>query len=501
MPRLGLRVKFFLYSNTLIVVTMTLVTIVAVVHERRARLEAIERRGRSICEAMALPITDSLMYEDLGLILERGLISNYIQEMQSQNQDLMRYVVVADVGGKVTHSTDWELLGKPFERALAGEGLHHEPQVEVLAQVDEERTLEVRTPLNISTRSWGSLIVGFSLNPIEAQVRAIAMRAAFVALVLMIGNSLLTAIYVETLIRPILALNRTIRRATRGDLSVRTRSRPGDEVGELAEAFNRMMDEMEEARDRQKMRQVQLAHTEKMAAVGTLAAGVAHEVNNPLAGILACVENLRADHGDAQMLERYLDVIHDGLRRIEHTVANLLDFSRRRPMELAPTSVNHCLRHVAELAEYQLREGQVEVVFELDRDEPIVMADQFQVDQLFLNLVLNALQAMPDGGRLTLRTRQKGGNVIVEVRDNGVGIPEEMRERIFDPFFTTRSVGDGTGLGLTVSDSIVSSHGGTLEVQSTPGRGSVFYVSFPKLSSRTLEKSHEHGPHAPTPRR
>jgi signal transduction histidine kinase len=91
--------------------------------------------------------------------------------------------------------------------------------------------------------------------------------------------------------------------------------------------------------------------------------------------------------------------------------------------------------------------------------------------------------------------------VVVEVRDTGVGIPKEMRERIFDPFFTTRNVGDGTGLGLTVSDSIVSSHGGTLEVQSTPGRGSVFRVSFPKLSSRTLEKPHEHGPKTPTSRR
>jgi signal transduction histidine kinase len=162
-------------------------------------------------------------------------------------------------------------------------------------------------------------------------------------------------------------------------------------------------------------------------------------------------------------------------------------------MELAPTSVNERLRHVVELAEYQLRKGRVEVHYDLDPSDPFVMADAFQVDQLFLNLVLNAGQAMPDGGKLTLSTRRNGNWIVAEVADTGVGIPEEMRERIFDPFFTTRDVGEGTGLGLTVSDSIVSSHGGKIEVRSVAGSGSAFRISFPKLSSRTLERSHGDG--------
>jgi signal transduction histidine kinase len=486
MPQLSLRIKFFLYSNTLIIVTMTLVTILLVVHERRSRYEAIERRGRSICEVMAIPITDALMYEDLGLILETGLIENNIYEIQARNRDLVRYVMVTDTQGKVTHSNDWHQLGQTFGRALGEQPVDGGPVLETLEGADGTKTLEGRTPLSISTKSWGTLIVGFSLEPIEQQVRTIAMQAALVALLLMIGNSALTAIYVETLIRPILGLNRTMKRAARGDLSVRTRSRASAEVRELADAFNRMMDEIEEAQDREKVQRAQLAHTEKMAAVGTLAAGVAHEVNNPLSGILTCIENMRANLDDREMLERYLRLIHDGLQRIEHTVVNLLDFSRERKMELAPTSINRCLRHVVELAKYQLREGRVEVDYRLDPREPYVMADPFQLDQLFLNLVLNARQAMPDGGRLTLRTLRREGSILVEVHDTGVGVPEEMRERIFNPFFTTREVGEGTGLGLTVSDSIVASHGGTLEVESTVGQGSVFRIAFPMLHPRTI---------------
>jgi signal transduction histidine kinase len=487
MPKLGLRVKFFLYSNTLIIVTMTLVTILMVMHERSSRYDAIERRGRSICEVMAIPITDALMYEDLGLILETGLIENNISEIQARNRDLMRYVVVTDSQGRVTHSSDWELLGQTFERALGEQSEGGGPLLETLVgDEDGPRILEARMPLSISTKSWGTLVVGFSLEQIDQQVQTIAAQAALVALLLMIGNSALTAIYVETLIRPILALNRTMRRAARGEFSVRARSRASTEVRELANAFNRLMDEIEDAQDRERVQRAQLAHTEKMAAVGTLAAGVAHEVNNPLAGILTCIENMRGNLDDREMIERYLKLIHDGIHRIEHTVVNLLDFSRERKMELAPTSINQCLRHVVELARYQLREGRVEVEYRLDPTEPFVMADPFQLDQLFLNLMLNARQAMPDGGRLTLRTLRKEGRVVVEVRDTGVGIPEEIRERIFNPFVTTREVGEGTGLGLTVSDSIVASHGGTLDVESTVGQGSVFRVSFPMLHSRVI---------------
>jgi len=490
--RFGLRLKFFLYSNTLIVVTMALVTILAVVHERRSRLESIEHQARSICEAMTLPINAALRSEDLEPAAKAKRVDDYIDEIQALH-GLMRYVAVTGVDRRVAHSSDRDLVGKPFVRGLGLPAAGGPPAVEILEGLDDSRILEVRVPLDARGESSEFLVVGFSLNLIEAQVRAIAMQAALVALVLMIGNSALTAVYVETLIRPILALNRTMKRAAGGEFSVRARSRTGAEVAELAHAFNRMMDEIEETRDREKVRQVQLAHTEKMAAVGTLAAGVAHEVNNPLGGILACVENMRADLDNREMRERYLEVIHDGLARIEHTVANLLDFSRQRTMELAPTSVNHSMQHVVELADFQLREGRVEVDYDLDPGEPFVMADQFQIDQLFLNLVLNALQAMPDGGRLTLRTREKDGKVLAEVCDTGVGISEDLRLRIFDPFFTTREVGEGTGLGLTVSDSIVSSHEGTLEVESTPGKGSVFRVSFPASSTRTSERGSGEG--------
>ncbi|RMF73285.1 MAG: HAMP domain-containing protein [Acidobacteria bacterium] len=482
MLRLGLRAKFFLYSNTVIAVTMTLATVLAVIHERRARFDEIERQAFTLAQAMAIPITDALMYEDLGLVVETGLTENYVNAVLERNRELLRYVIVTDRDGIVTHSSRWQLLASRFARALDDCGSVAEPVVELLDGSGREQLLEVRAPLRISSRCWGTLAVGFTLAPIEARVRELAVQAGVVAVLLMLGNSLLTAVYVESLIRPILELNETMKSASTGNLDVRSRVRRSDEVGELAAAFNRMMDELQQLRELEQARQAQLAHTEKMAAVGALASGVAHEVNNPLGGILTCIENIQQNPDDAEMRARYLDLIRDGLKRIERTVSNLLGFARPRAMRLEPTPINHSLRHVMELVRYQMVKQGIEAEWRLDPSEPQVLADHYQMEQLFLNLVLNAIAAMPDGGRLTLVSMRRGTDVVAEVRDTGTGIPPGILDRIFDPFFTTREVGEGTGLGLAVSDMIVSAHGGRIEVDSEPGRGSTFRVVLPGLS-------------------
>lgn len=479
MIRLGLRARFFLYSNTLIASTMTIVTLFAMVHERATQHAAIEQRGRSLADAMAILITDAMAQQERGQVDDPEYIDRSISQILERNQDLMRYVVVCDPGGRVIHATDRPLVNGFFPRALGPDAADDPPVTGFRNGADGDRLLEVRAPLGAAESFRGSLAIGFSLEPVERLVADLARRAIGAAVILMLVNSILTALYVETLIRPILSLNRTMKRAGLENLGVRATARTRDEVGELAAAFNRMMDELEAARDREKVQRAQLAHTEKMAAVGTLAAGVAHEVNNPLAGVLACVENIKSSPEESEQIERYLDLIVDGLNRIDRTVNTLLDFSRQREMKLEQTSLNHNLKHVVELVGYQLRRDGIEVRFDLDESGATVLADHFQMEQLFLNLVLNAVQAMPRGGELVLRTRTDDDAVVAEVCDTGIGIPDDIRDRIFDPFFTTREVGEGTGLGLSVSDSIVAAHGGSITVRSTLGVGTVFRVELP----------------------
>ncbi len=470
MVKLGLRAKFFLYSNTLIVVTMSMVAVVAVMRERRVQNEAIITRGQSLMEALAIPVRENLSDQASSDSRMQEQIEAYFAEALEANRDFLRYLAVVAGDGTVVFASDSEVRLRRFESAA---------RLGATTRILAARgggVLEMWTVLG--TQPARALLLGFSLDPIEEKVRSVARWIVLAGLALMFFNSLLTAVYVETLIRPIFKLNQTMKRASGGDFSVRAPVRRGDEVGELSDAFNLMMDDLEDARDREKIQRSQLAHTEKMAAVGTLAAGVAHEVNNPLAGVLACIENIRAHPDDDAMRERYIELIRDGLKRIERTVANLLDFSRPREVRLEPSSLNHSIRHVVELVGYQLRAAQVEVEFDLDPGRALIMADHFQAEQLLLNLVLNAMQAMPGGGTLSLSTRRRRDKVVVEVTDTGVGISAENRDRIFDPFFTTREVGEGTGLGLTVSDSILAVHGGSMEVQSTVGEGSTFRLVF-----------------------
>jgi len=476
MIKLGLRIRFFLYSNTLIAVTMTLVAVLGTIHERRTLYEAIVSRGRSLAEAMAITISDLEREHARSESGAGELIDRFITEIMTRNQDVMRYVVVTDERGVVTHLSGHRREVRQLERALTPDRSAGPPLEFEDLEVDGVDVLEVRTLLNVEDPSAGALAVGFSLVPIERKVHDVAGQTALIALILMLGNSIMTALYVETLIRPILNLNQMMKRAGKGNLAVRAPTRRGDEVAELAEVFNRMMDELEASREREDLQRVQLAHTEKMAAVGTLAAGVAHEVNNPLAGVLASIENMVDNPEDKEMRDRYLRLIADGLKRIERTVANLLNFARPREIQREPTSINHNLRHVVELVGYQLRAHGVEVKMDFDSNPAVVEADHFQMEQLFLNLVLNALDAMRDGGTLYLRTRVRGGKVMAEVRDTGHGIPAEIRDRVFDPFFTTREVGEGTGLGLAVSGSIVAAHGGKIELETTVGRGTTFRV-------------------------
>jgi signal transduction histidine kinase len=478
-PRLGLRPKIFLFSNIAIAATMGLVTLLVVAHERQYQYDAVERRARSVAAALAVPITDALMNKDLGRSPSTGLTDNYIAEILASNRDAMLYVIVTNADGVVTHSNRWSMVGRPFERALGPETVLDHPGAARRTEGGGERILEVREPLHISTKFWGSLAVGFSLEPVEREIELMASRLVVIALLVIAANSVISAISMEWMIRPILALHQVMQRAGHGDLAVRASSRRHDEIGELARAFNGMMDELEENREREKVRRSQLAHTEKMAAVGTLAAGVAHEVNNPVAGVLTCIENMQADPENREMREQYVGLIHDGVKRIERTVANLLDFSRPRSMRLGPASLNQSLTQVLDLVRFQLRKSGVEPRLELDPRNPWIAGDRFQIEQLFLNLMLNALQAMPKGGTLTLRTRRQGAWELVEVGDTGSGIPEAIRERIFDPFFTTREVGQGTGLGLAVSYNIAAAHGGGIEVETTEGEGSVFRVLFP----------------------
>jgi PAS domain S-box-containing protein len=230
----------------------------------------------------------------------------------------------------------------------------------------------------------------------------------------------------------------------------------------------------------------QIRNSEKLASVGKLAAGVAHEINNPLGGILNCLYNLRKGTLLPGRQEEYWASMEDGVRRVQKIVRQLLDFSQQHEPAFALTDINHVVDRVLVLATHLFAPNQIVLEMGFGQGLPNVMVDRHMIEQVLMNLILNAVQAMKDGGTLTIRTSVVEGICLVEVQDTGSGIPPTILPRIFDPFFTTKSEGEGTGLGLSVSLGIVERHGGKILVDSEVGKGTTFTLCLPVSRDRSL---------------
>ncbi len=240
--------------------------------------------------------------------------------------------------------------------------------------------------------------------------------------------------------------------------------------------------------DTKKLEQ-RIRNSEKLASVGKLAAGVAHEINNPLGGILNCLYNLRKGVLSAARQDEYVTSIEDGLRRVQKIVRQLLDFSQQHEPEFSPANINEVVERVLVLTEHALAAKKIGLEKELQQDLPPLMVDRHMMEQVLMNLILNAIQATKDGGTITIRTQAQDGDCEVAVEDTGCGIPPHVLPHIFDPFFTTKGTGEGTGLGLSVSLGIVERHGGRILVESEVGKGSVFTVCLPLSGERSAERS------------
>jgi two-component system, NtrC family, sensor kinase len=318
----------------------------------------------------------------------------------------------------------------------------------------------------------------------DSVVSAVSMVAAFAVTAFVLGTWLVG--------RPTSNLTALARRIGRGEFGEPIKPSSSDELGALAGEMNMMARKLEsatkQAADESAARIAtleQLRHVDRLTTVGELASGVAHELGTPLnvielrASMIASGEVLGAPAKDAAR------AIVEASEQMTRTVGQLLAFARRHTLERAPTDIARIVRQTVELVAPFVRKQRVEVTVDAD-EGAIANVDELQVQQALTNLVMNAVQAMPDGGRVRLSVRrsnesakQKGPVVQVRVEDDGPGIAPDNLERVFDPFFTTKDVGRGTGLGLSIADKIVSDHGGWITVSSEQGKGAVFDVFLP----------------------
>ncbi|HEX8367079.1 MAG TPA: ATP-binding protein [Pyrinomonadaceae bacterium] len=296
----------------------------------------------------------------------------------------------------------------------------------------------------------------------------------------LVPNLLLVLLIVRTISRPLQRITVAAVRVTEGEYGTEIdMRRSNDEIGLLAESFNEMSRKMADDIEQLQKLNEQLIRTEKLAAMGTLAAGVAHEVNNPLASISSLIQMLqRRENLDAETKEK-LKLISTQITRITQVTRDMMDFARARPAAKSSIDVNAILQTSLRLASFDKAFQHLHLKTDLNENLPKVFADGDQLEQVFLNLLLNARDAMPEGGELSVKTFRRDGSIAVRIDDSGNGIEEKNLKKIFDPFFSTKPTGEGTGLGLAVCYGIVTAHNGKIEVESNGSGGTCFLVTLP----------------------
>ena len=353
--------------------------------------------------------------------------------------------------------------------------------------------------LNVEGRIIGILYVGMLEKPyLDTAGRVLQTFAAIAALCAVF---LLALLYVSTtrIVRPLQRMAVAARQIAKGDLSQKVEVDSRDEIGELAGSFNQMTADLRKANEElidwgttlerkvaertRELRDVQahLIQAEKLASIGKLAAGVAHEINNPLGGILIYSHLILEDTPKTGPHYENLKKIVRETTRCKEIVKGLLDFARPKEPETAPIDVHEILERCLTLIERQSLFQNIRLEKYFAPSLPRIIADGAQLQQVFMNIIFNAAEAMEGNGTLTLKTRPDPGRreLAIEFADTGHGVKDEDKKRLFEPFFTTKEVGKGTGLGLAISYGIVQKHGGAIEIRSEAGQGAAFTVRLP----------------------
>jgi two-component system NtrC family sensor kinase len=333
---------------------------------------------------------------------------------------------------------------------------------------------------DIDNKIIGSLYVGLLEAPFKQPQKIIVLFVIIMLCVTAISGAILVFFYTRLMMKPIDRIVLMSKRLMNGDLSARCKIRPSGEMGILCKAIDQMADSIEEfEKNLQKETQLQIGQSEKLASIGRLAAGIAHEISNPLTSVLSFAHLLKQKKSNNEEDLKDLEIIIHETNRVRKIVRELLDFARQSPANMEWIDINSILLQLVQLIKRQKEFRDIEIIENYtDRLEPF-LADKNQFQQIFLNLLLNAAEAITQKGTINIATTTTKDHIKITIADTGCGIKKENITKIFDPFYTTKPAGKGTGLGLSISYGIIQQYDGSIECRSKEGEGTAFSVVLP----------------------
>ncbi len=437
--------------------------------EKRTLESELKSKAIYLSELMSHHVVEPLLYEERHAILSllqgsmksaESLIVN--AEVYDKNRDL---IVSAS---KDKRYRNMELLPNNFAAAVDGP---------VISEDNVMNLYHLSMAVKVETLGTiGFIRLCITKEYLYGTLKGVRQQLfLFVTAVTLVG--ILLGLYLaRKILQPVLILSKGVGRVAAGEVGMEVPVVGHGEIKELSLSFNRMSVKLKELIDKIKSAQEHLVKTEKLYAVGEFSAGIAHEIKNPLTPIMMLIRRVKEEK--ESLTEKDIDIIEEELNRIDKIVTEFLAFARKDNVEKTDVDINGVLDEVVTITRPNIERSEISLVEKYSSFLPDITGTHDALKQVFLNIILNALQAMEGrGGELTIETAVYNGSIQVIIKDTGTGIQEEDIHKVYDPFFTTKK--EGTGMGLALTHNIISDHSGIIDIDSTPGKGTLVKVEFP----------------------
>ncbi len=478
MPFFGLRARFMIIAVLLTLGSSATWGVWSWKREEQFLIDRLTREGEVLVSTMAIPIINALLYEELGIIDEGGLLDNFIAEIMATPRLVPRYAMVLDEAGRVLAHNQLSEYGNIYTDPLTNQALEltHFKQTDTV--IDNERIADLAMPLNIAGKSWGTLRVGISMEPAYREITRLERQIVIFSAAFSIGALVIYWVIGTLLVRPIRQLTDSMEAVGDSLPQFPDKHLRHDEIGQLQKSFADMLERLNQSEAEREASVARMLENERILAIGRLVSGVAHEVNNPLAGVESALYQIQRKGGDP--VQRYVGLVRQSIERIGRIVSQLSDLSRVG--EITPQVVDSDLffDDLVMFSRMAIKDSGCRLLSDNRCPRTLIFIDRDKIHQVILNLIINAADATDSNGTVRLLANLDGDCYQLQVQNTGTPIPEGIAEQMFTPFFTTKEAGQGSGMGLAVSRGIAENHGGSLTYQHRDGR-TAFTLSIPHV--------------------